>query len=110
MVDTYSDGCDPDTGLCKSGGERFSSATLAECIEACREYVGAEKDGMSFDPDNPNCLQIQVTETDDGLAASEHDIDRWTKGECQLWLACYSFFIVRVITEPVPKLPGVSNA
>ena len=43
-----------------------------------------------------NFIECQVTENADGCTPFEREIEAWKKGECDLYLARYTFFIDEV--------------
>lgn len=109
--DHYETGCDSASYLTKAGSDRFTGKTLAECIEACREFACAEKEEISYDlaDEDPGRFDMQVMETDLGTRADEHDLARWREGACRLWLATYTFYVQRVtrtvVADPRPPEP-----
>ena len=101
--DTYAYGCQPDTGTCFSGNDRFQADTVHELIERIMSFVGCnDRESVLLNScDEPGRIDIQIMETEEGCTPSPAIIAAWKRGEYRLWLACYTFHVEKVIRETV---------
>jgi len=107
-VDMFEEGCQPGTGACVCGSERFAADTVAGLIDKLVEFCDVEKSAVSLDAcDDPGRVDIQALETAEGVTAGPMDIQRWKQGTAKLWLASYMFTIQKVTREDV-DLEGVT--
>ena len=99
--DTFENGYIPNTGgLTEINARHIQANTVTELIQMINDFA------ENNDPDaltlgacaEPDRIDVQVMETEDGVSASDADLDAWQRGERRLWLACYSFYVVE--TKP----------
>jgi hypothetical protein len=111
--DEWGHGRDPDTGVSYSGNNRFSADTIEDLLQKVRDFFGMP-DSYEFDLDpmdeGEGRADISFLETAEGYCASKRDIEQWKKGECDLWSACYTFYVEEVTRKPAKfKLETVSG-
>lgn len=90
--DDYENGC---TGEYTSDYIRqtITGFTLVELIEKCEAFTGGE---VCPDLIEPNRLDFQVMESGDGYPATDNKIERWKRGEIDLYLCDYSAIVTKV--------------
>lgn len=95
--DVYAHGC-TGKGSTTWIDIRWQAETLSELVEKLNSFVGNDNpENVLYDAcDEEGRLDIQIYETDEGCAASAHEIAEWKEGKRRLWLCDYSFKVERV--------------
>ena len=100
--DNFDKGCIPDAQH-NDGQDQFCADSVQGVIDKASDFVGNDdKENILLNScDEIGRLDIQVMEDDDGTAASKAQVESWKKGECRLWLACYTFHVQEVERKAV---------
>lgn len=101
--DYYESGCDPDKYVSFGGEDRLSATNVEDLLIKLRGFVGVPDD---YEIELNSCeetgrVDISVLETNDSYPADEWQIERWKKGEFDLWYSTYTFYVERVARQRV---------
>lgn len=100
-VDSYNDGCDPDTTSMSEISVSFTGKTAIEVIGKAADFLGIETSG----PDNGTEVNVcgekgrvdfQGMECEDGSKPSASEIVAWKKGNLKLWAVTYTAMVEKV--------------
>jgi len=97
--DHYETGCDPDGGYVSfSGNERWSAVTIPDLLLKLRGFVGVPDDyEIELDAcEEDGRVDISVLETAHSYVADKWDIEKWKRGELDLWYSTYTFTVEKV--------------
>lgn len=97
-IDDWQNGCLPESRTMFEGRhDTFSAATIEELIEQCAKFVDQlDLTNCRLDScDEAGWLDVQVHETDEGVAASDEELKERKEGKKRIWLATYTFQILR---------------
>lgn len=95
--DDFEKGCILNSGgMTSIDAHHIRATSVDELCQKLNEFIGNDRpDALTLDAcDEPGRVDIQVMETDEGIAATDKDLSAWERGELRLWLADYSFYIV----------------
>jgi hypothetical protein len=110
--DTYGGGCDPSTACATSYDYDLGADTLDEYLVRLGEVTiwrPLTPDDYELDAcDQPGRIDVAGMTTDDACPASEHDIERWKRGELDLWNTIWTVRVERVTRETVELAEAVS--
>lgn len=100
--DVFADGCIPP-GSVTAIDVTFQGSTAEECVKAFRDFVGPVDDGdVELDAcEEDGRVDVQIMETDDGIAADDDDVEEWKAGRLRLWLCTYTAIVERVTRERI---------
>lgn len=106
--DVWEDGCQPDTAETSFETEVFKGSTLEGLINKLRtEFEIESKEDVLLDScGDKGRLDIQRMEDCDGNIASLRQIDRWKRGNQQLWACTYIFNIEETSPADFSGLEG----
>lgn len=95
--DDFVTGCE-GKAIMDGGHETFNAATLDELIKQCAHFVGQTdlKNCLLDSCEEAGRLDIQVYEDAEGMPASEDAINKWKDGKYKIWLATYTFNLLKV--------------
>jgi hypothetical protein len=101
--DLYEEGCVPHSAthfVCH--GISFSQETVAGLIAEIAEFFGVMAMDVELDAcEEPGRIDVAVMETEDGMPASDREIEEWKRKELRLWHVIYSFNVEKVHRETV---------
>ena len=104
-------GCMPETGCTSTGPDRFEAGSIEDLIvDKLMPFVGSnDAGGILRDAcDEEGRIDIQVMEDEDGVTASEHEVEEWRAGRGRLWSACYTFRVEEVERKIVSAVDGTA--
>lgn len=97
-VDTYKDGCDPNTTM-DHGVVHSQTTSSLEHIK--RDVENTFQCKLSELESFENRLEFSNLENAAGEPATTFEIDRWKKGKLRLFLAQYSIYMTEVLETEV---------
>ena len=97
-VDNYNEGCDPSTSQSVGINIKLSGNSKGEIIEEIKNFLGLTTEEFNDYSDFNACgevgrIDVQILEDNNGVQASEHEIEEWKKGYKKLWLVDYSMYV-----------------
>lgn len=108
--DVFEHGCQPETGQSWHIDVKLSADSVAGLVEKVLEFCGGRPGAELLDAcEEDGRIDVQVMETEDGLPASDADLDAWQEGKLRLWLADYSFRVELVERKTVPLFQDIST-
>lgn len=100
-VDSYEEGCDPDTTQMTDVDLYFKGTSPDDVIHRCAEYLGVDKDSIEKNvcDDDDGRIDFSLMECDDSTVPNKNEIARWKKGQLRLWDVTYSGYVEKVTIE-----------
>lgn len=102
--DDFENGCLPETGQVSDVDTFFTGSTPDEVINKLCNFFGVKPDSDNIQKnacEEPGRVDVQVTETAEGYAASQLDLEDWKQGNLKLWDCTYTAYIVRITEEEI---------
>jgi hypothetical protein len=100
--DIFNDGCQPDTAITFEANEAFVANSIEVLINEIKTQFDVTDESLLLDScEEKGRIDVQTLETDDGIKASDRDIDSWKKGEKRLWMCTYSYNVQKVTRETI---------
>lgn len=100
--DIFEHGCQPETGQSWHIDVSFKADSIPALVQMIRDFCGARDGAEMLDAcEEDGRIDVQVMEREDGMPASDSDLDAWQEGKLRLWLADYSFRVELVERQTV---------
>ena len=89
--DNFDQGCDPDTALNASIDVSFTSDTIDGILDQVRSFFGVNDENLLLNSCEENGrIDIQITENNNGDQPSIDELERFKRGDLDLWAVTYS--------------------
>jgi len=87
------------------GKDQFISKTIKEVITKFIKFCDADEDSIAINPveDDSSRIDIQVLEDENGVKASEQEIEKWKVGEFRLWTCTYTARVRSMQDVSIPE-------
>lgn len=94
-LDSFGEGCQPNTGYSISWDVEFFGNTIEQVLEKVKEYHNIDDDTIKIEG-NKIYISVHEVPLDYGwVTPSKSDIEKWKRGEQEIYLVDYSYKIYR---------------
>ena len=108
-LDSWENGCDPDSTRWEDGNESFTAETEDKLIAQLMEFcdVTDKQNVLINSCDQDGRIDLQRYEDEQGCVANAGEMESFKRGEINLYLACYTFNVESVTREPFAFSQGM---
>lgn len=98
-LDNFENGL-TDSGRDVSYSHRIAGDSLPVLVDAIASHTGCNRADVIVGEIEPDRIDVSIMENAEGYRASEREMEAFSRGECQLWQADYSFYFSEVTRTP----------
>ena len=83
-----------------SYSHRIAGDSLPVLVDAIASHTGCNRADVIVGELEPDRIDVSIMENSHGCEASKAELEAFSRGECQLWIADYSFYFSEVTRTP----------